>query len=223
MFLLTMVSGQTKPLVNAGISFPVFFKSSLYADGALTPRTEISGYNLSVEIPFPVAKKRIKLFLNPGLIYTAYSESMESATSAMGGHIEGSYKHRSVGIYTKLLIDIEAISPGNTIFYSGINTGYHVYSTTKGYESGRVGITPAYYWRTETDTNGQWFYNSFSAGVLIGLKPDYERNLLLTPALEITFFPYYANLLDYYSDLREIEENNSMLSVTLILGINPIK
>ena len=222
-FVLIKVYSQNEPSFNLGLSLPIFFKSSLHWNAEANGSTQISGYNLFGEKPFPIGINKITLHLTPGLFYTTYSENKQSPTSALGGYSNGSYKHKSIGLYNKTLFDVAEFFPLKNIFYSGIYTGFHLYSTTKGHESTVVYTQPPQSWNSTIDDNGNLFYKTLVFGLLVGMKPNYNRNLNAKPSIELTFFPCYAKLLDYYIDRENVTEYNRMLSVSFILGFGSKK
>lgn len=216
------ISGQNEPLINIGGSFPVFFKSSLFNDNDYQGKTWISGYIIFAEKPNLFKHERKKKFwITPGIFHSYYSEKKKSPDSALGGSGSGEYKHKSLGIYNKFLYEVTSFSSQKNMIYSGIHAGINIYTSTKGHESLSFYSNPPYYWSSNTDGNGKLFYSSVILGLLVGIKPDYDNNFVLKPALELTFYPYYAQLLDYYTPREEISQKNSMFSVSLIFGFGP--
>jgi hypothetical protein len=216
--------GQNEPFINLGGSYPIFFKSSLSNDNDYQGKTWISGYIFFTEKPELFERERKKKFwITPGLFYSCFSEKKKSPTGALGGSGSGEYKHKSFGIYNKFLFELTSFSYQSSMIYSGVLAGTNIYSLTKGNEYRRIYSNPPYYWSSKTNGNGKLFYSSLIIGLIAGIKPNYDDSFVLKPALELTFYPYYAKLLDYYTDREDLTEHNSMLSISLIFGFGTKK
>ena len=213
------VFSQNQPVLNVGSSFPIFFKKSLYVDGVTHGSTSISGVQFIIEKPIAIHIDKNIFSINPGLFYAFYSEEKASPSSALGGQSSGSYKHKAFGVQSKFLYKINTLSGNKSIFYSGLITGAYLYTETQGNESGSILLNPPHSWSSETDGDGKLFFNSLILGIVGGIKPNNNRNSIIKPAFELSFFPFYAKLLDYHTPREDLTKNNSMSQISVIFGI----
>lgn len=219
----TTLFAQSDPIIRAGAAYPAFFKGSLFNQGERESTSSTHGIQLFLAGPDILKNRKSRFSTIPGMYFLSFSEKYESPQSALGGHAIGEFKHKAFGIYSQFLYDIVILPNQKNMLYTGITAGVHLFSKTRGKESGYLLSEPIQYWNKKTDENGKHFFGSYMAGVLLGIKPASDSELFLMPALELTFYPNYARVLDYYTPREELKKRNSMISLSLIFGLGKKK
>ena len=131
----------------------------------------------------------------------------------------GEYIRNAFSIYSKLLCNLNLNRIGKHNWNFGLITGYYVYTHVDGiFEWTFLQDGPDYHGSNKFDGDDKDFFKSFYFGFVSDFQFNFKKVRFLKPAIELSFYPNYANIAaDYYID-NDIKANRNMIMGSIILG-----
>jgi hypothetical protein len=109
-----------------------------------------------------------------------------------------------------------------TDYYFGLHAGYYINSKTTGSTSSwQLNPDSGKFTNSEDiDKSGKDFFHSNNIGIIAGIRPLGEAENFLKPNIELAFYPSFASLNSYYTNIAE-KKSMFQISVGIELGKKP--
>jgi hypothetical protein len=109
-----------------------------------------------------------------------------------------------------------------TDYYFGLHAGYYINSKTTGSTSSwQLNPDSGKFTNSEDiDKSGKDFFHSNYIGIIAGIRPLRDAENFLQPNIELAFYPSFASLNSYYTNIAE-KKSMFQISVGIELGKKP--